>query len=441
MSQGPNQLNVTNLPTKALKPYPNNARKHPKKQLKSIAESIEAFGFLVPIGIDENNVILSGHGRWEASKLLGLEQVPCVRHKGLTETQKRAYVLADNKIPEGATWNKPLLRLELNAISLPNIEIDAYPTGFTMPEIEALFQEPPQKQAKAKKPKEEQDDLPALMSFSQRCQLGDLWQVGQHRLMCGDASDRATLFKLMGGDKAALSLSEIMLPEDCDEGEKISFLRAIQDNIAAVARDGSIHFLFIDWTDFAVFQQAGQSSLGSLRDFIVWDQKDHEETHGLYKSGHKIVLAFQHGSENKAHEEAIHSRCRQRSNIWSYRQVAAASVKCNDLDLCHDSDLRHGLDLGHGLDLAIDVKPISMIADAICDGSNEGDIILDPAGWSGSSLIAAHRTARIAYICEWDTSYCDLILARAENATGNKAKLLSRKAESQIQFACNGGAA
>jgi len=158
MKQASNQLTITNLPTKALKPYPNNARKHPKKQIQDLAESIEVFGFLVPIGIDENNVILSGHGRWEASKLLGLEQVPCVRHKGLNERQKRAYVLADNKIPEGSTWIKPLLAQELKAISLPSLQINAYPTGFTIPEIEAFFKAPPPKQVKAKKPKEGHDD-------------------------------------------------------------------------------------------------------------------------------------------------------------------------------------------------------------------------------------------------------------------------------------------
>ena len=110
----------------------------------------------------------------------------------------------------------------------------------------------------------------------------------------------------------------------------------------------------------------------------------------------------------------MQSRCRQRTNVWTYRQIATGSIQCNELEL------------------PVDVKPIPMLADAICDGSLEGDVILDPVGWSGSSLIAAHHTGRRAYLCEWDTSYCDLILARAECVTGYKAELLSRKAENEL---------
>lgn len=425
-TQSSTDLAITSLPIESLKPYPNNARKHPKKQVRDLAESIEAFGFLVPIGIDEDHVILSGHGRWAAAKLLGLERVPCIRNKGLTEAQKRAYVLADNKIPEGSTWIMPLLRHELHAISLPSLQCNAYPTGFTIPEIEALVQAPPPKPVKAKKTKEGQHDVPALMTFPQRCQTGDLWQIGPHRLICGEAYEAATLTTLMRGEKAALTFTDNVLPDpSADKGnpkqELVAMLTHLLKNINAATRKGSIHYLVLDWPEIEIFQAAGQGVYGALQDLIVWDTQTAHDPKGLYQSGHKLILAYQNNPADDAQNMAIPFRCHQRTNVWSYPEVTASSIQGNDEDI------------------VIDQKPIPMLEEAIRDGSEEGDIILDPAGWSGSILIAAHLTGRRAYLCEWDPSYCDLILARAEKATGYRAELLNRKTENELL--CDGDAA
>ena len=178
-------LSVEYIGLDALRPYPRNARTHSRKQIRQIADSIETFGFTNPVLIDGGRMILAGHGRVEAAKLLGLERVPCVRIETMSETQKRAYILADNKLALNAGWDEDLLADELTHLLSDDLDFDLEVTGFSIAEIDSLVEglEP-------EEPGDPDDDvLPDLQPVQTRCREGDIWQLGPHRLVCGNALD------------------------------------------------------------------------------------------------------------------------------------------------------------------------------------------------------------------------------------------------------------
>ncbi|MBZ0215921.1 MAG: ParB/Srx family N-terminal domain-containing protein, partial [Fimbriimonadaceae bacterium] len=187
-----------------LRPWRRNARTHSKKQIRQIADSITAFGFTNPVLIDGENSILAGHGRVEAAKLLGLDRVPCVRLEDMTPEQKRAYVLADNKLALNAGWDDELLAEELSALLSVDLDFSIEATGFSIPEIDTLVEG-----LGVEEPGDPQDDLvPDDADCLPRCQPGDLWQLGPHRLICGDALDPGTVGILMNGEKARMVFTD-----------------------------------------------------------------------------------------------------------------------------------------------------------------------------------------------------------------------------------------
>lgn len=195
-------LVIAYFPLESLKPFPRNARTHSKKQIRQIAESIKSFGFANPILIDENTVILAGHGRVEAARSLGMTEAPCVRLSSMTAEQKRAYVLADNKLALNAGWDETILAEELKALTSIDLDFDIGATGFEIGEIDRLID--------ALEPMEEgdpaEDVVPAATLFSVR--RGDLWALGRHRLLCGDALDPADYATLLGGEAAQMVFTD-----------------------------------------------------------------------------------------------------------------------------------------------------------------------------------------------------------------------------------------
>src|SRR5215203_2227456 len=189
-------------PPTELHPWKRNARTHSKKQVRQIAASIERFGFTNPVLVDADNAILAGHGRVEAAKLLGLAEVPCLRIDTMSAAEKRAYVIADNKLALNAGWDEDLLAEELKALLAEDIDIDIDLTGFSIPEIDSLIE--------GLSPEEpgdpEADAIPA--AAPSRCRPGDLWQLGSHRLICGNALDPATVATLMNGERAQLIFTD-----------------------------------------------------------------------------------------------------------------------------------------------------------------------------------------------------------------------------------------
>jgi len=408
-----------------LKPYPNNPRTHSKKQIREIAKSIETFGFTAPILIDENNGILAGHGRYEAAKLLKIENVPCARLGHMSEEQKRAYIIADNKLALNAGWDDGLLAKELEALMGLKIGFDASVTGFSIPEIDSLL-----KKQKPEEPRNPVDDqLPNEASVRRRCNPGDIFRLGPHRLICADARDGAAIDALLDGSLARMVITDppynvkihgnvggsgktkhsefVMASGEMSKPQFIDFLKASFTNLAWFSEEGSIHFIFMDWRHMSEVEQAAEGIYSELKNLIVW-VKDNGGMGSFYRSRHELIFVFKKGLAPHINNFELGQHGRYRTNVWEYAGVN--TIKVNRME---------------ELTLHPTVKPVQMLADAILDVSGRGDIILDLFGGSGSTLIAAHKTGRRAYLCEYDPLYCDKIITRYEEFAHDDAELIA----------------
>jgi DNA modification methylase len=412
--------NVTPIAIRDLTPWVRNARTHSKKQVRQIAQSIETFGFTNPVLIDEKRRILAGHGRVEAAKLLGLSEVPCLRLDHMSEQEKRAYVLADNKLALNAGWDEDLLAAELGALMTEDLDFDVGITGFSIPEIDSLMETVAPEDAGD--PKE--DVVPA--EGPPRVRLGDIWRLGRHRLICGDALDQDTIGLLMDGDAATMIFSDppynvpidghvgnsgktqhrefAMAAGEMSVAQFTVFLEQAFRNLAGHSVDGSIHFICMDWRHMGEMLTAGQAVYDELKNLIVW-AKDNGGMGTFYRSRHELIFVFKTGDAPHINTFELGQYGRYRTNVWQYRGVNTMRT-------------------GRMQELALHptVKPVQMIADAIRDVSGRGDIVLDIFGGSGSTLIAAEKTGRRGYLCELDTIYCDRILTRWETYAKDEAE-------------------
>jgi DNA modification methylase len=395
-----------------LKPYPRNARTHSRKQIRQISESIERFGFTNPVLIDEHGMILAGHGRVEAAKLLGMAQVPCLRFDHMSQAEKRAYILADNKLALNAGWDEDLLADELKLLLAEDIDLDIGVTGFSIAEVDRLIDgQIPEEPGDPAEDREPGDVL-------SRCAPGDLWQLGNHRLVCGDSLDPKTLDLLMEGETAQMvftdppynvpieghvsGLGKVKHREfaqgsgEMSRAEFTAFLAKAFTQLVANSADGSIHFICMDWRHMAEMLEAGEAVYSELKNLIVW-AKDNGGMGTFYRSRHELIFAFKQGTAPHINSFELGQHGRYRTNVWQYKGVnTLKSGRMEELAL-HPT-----------------VKPVAMIADAIKDVSQRNGIVLDLFGGSGSTLIAAHKTGRRARLVELDPLYCDRILARWE---------------------------
>lgn len=407
-----------------LKPYPKNARTHSKKQIRQIADSITRFGFTNPVLIDKENTILAGHGRVEAAKLLTLREVPCIRLEHMTPQQRRAYVLADNKLALNAGWDEEILAEELKELLLQD-EFSVDITGFSIAEIDHIIED----SAKEETGDPREDALPEG-TITPRCKPGDIWQLGKHRLICGNSLDREVIAALMDGQQAQMVFTDppynvpidghvcgsgsikhrefVMASGEMTEDQFTQFLRTAFENMATHSVDGAIHFICMDWRHMQEVLTASKTAYTELKNLIVW-AKDNGGMGTFYRSRHELVFAFKHGTAAHINSFELGQNGRYRTNVWEYRGV-------------------NSLRTGRMEELALHptVKPVQMIADAIKDVSKRGDIVLDPFGGSGSTLIAAHKTGRRGYLCEIDPIYCDRILARWEAFAHDEAECVRR---------------
>ena len=414
------ELHIEYLDVKSLVPYARNARTHSRKQIRQIADSIKQFGFTNPLLIDKANMILAGHGRLAAAELLGMSEVPCVRLEHMTPVQKRAYVLADNKLALNAGWDEAILAAELEALLSLDEGFNVDLTGFTIAEVDTVIAS----QAVEEEGNPEDDLLPE--SVKPRCRPGDIWQLGAHRLICGDALDLIVVELLMDGSKARMVFTDppYNVPIDGHVGgsgkikhrefamasgemtsvQFTSFLRASFDNLVRFSLDGSIHFVCMDWRHMDEVLQASKGTYTELKNLIVW-AKDNGGMGTFYRSRHELIFAFKNGTAPHINSFELGQHGRYRTNVWVYRGVNTLKAGRNEELALHPT-----------------VKPVQMIADAIKDVSGRGDIVLDLFGGSGSTLIAAHKTGRVAYLCELDPVYCDRIIARYEAFAKDEAE-------------------
>ena len=426
----PEDLEIEYRAPASLKPYARNARTHSRKQIKQIADSIKTFGFASPVLIDKDDMILAGHGRVEAAKPLGLKRVPCVRLETLSsEQKKRAFILADNKIALNAGWDDDFLAGEIKALSVADLDFDIKATGFSIAEIDLIIEGIESEEAGDPR----DDKLPRLDETSERCHIGDVWQLGRHRLVCGDALDPRVIETLMAGEKARMVFSDppFNVPVDghvggagkikhrefaMASGEMTSaqfteFLTRAFTNLANNSVDGSIHFLCMDWRHMTEVMAAGNAAYSELKNMIVW-AKTNGGMGTFYRSRHELIFAFKHGDAAHINTFELGQHGRYRTNVWEYAGVN--TMKAGRME---------------ELEMHPTVKPVQMIADAIKDCSGRGDIVLDIFGGSGSTLIAAEKTGRRGFLCEIDPIYCDRIIRRWEKLAKDDAVQLRAGSE------------
>ena len=399
-----------------LKPDPRNARTHPKRQIEQIKSSIAAFGFTNPILIDEASQLIAGHGRLLAAKALGLTEVPVIELRGLSELQKRALRIADNKIALNAGWDLEILKHELFELASIDIAIEPALTGFSVGEIDVIL-----------KGSDDPDDeaVPAV-PVNPRTQRGDIWILGEHRVGCGDARDKAFVRRVVGdgiqidaafmdppynvkiGGHAVAKGSHrefAMASGEMSEAAFRSFLSETLGTAVEVSRDGSVHFVCMDWRHLDDVSSVGHRLYGALLNLCVWN-KSNAGMGSLYRSKHELVFVFRVGEAAHLNNVELGRHGRNRTNVWDYASV-------NSLGGSRNEDLA----------LHPTVKPTGLVADAIQDVTKRGDLVLDLFLGSGTTLIAAERTDRRFRGVEFDPAYVDVAITRWSDRTGKEAVL------------------
>lgn len=403
-------LNLHYLPSDELKPYKNNPRTHSKRQIKQIANSIQEFGFTNPILIDENNMIIAGHGRIEAAKQLGIRQVPVVHLKHLSEAQKRAYIIADNKLAENAGWDLELLQAEISAIHELEVDFDLTVMGYEVAEIDQILSDEPQ------------EDLEKILPPPVRpvSQLGDLWRLGEHLLLCADATQKQSYDLLMGAERANAIFTDppynvpinghvcgngrvkhnefVMGAGEMTNEEFHHFLKSVCTHMRDFSYEGSLHYVCMDWRHIFELLAAGKATYNGLNNICVWN-KTNGGMGTMYRSKHELVAVFKHGTKPHTNNIQLGAHGNYRTNVWDYSGVNSFGNQQSDLQL-HPT-----------------VKPVAMVADAIKDCTRLGEIVLDPFAGSGSTLIAAETTGRVARCIELDPQYVDVIIRRYQDLT------------------------
>ncbi len=417
-------LNLIVRDVAGLRPFDQNARTHSKKQIKQIAASIERFGFTNPVLISDDDEIIAGHGRVEAAKLLGIKRVPTLALSHLSAIERRAYVLADNKLALNAGWDREILAIELQA--LVDLEFETELTGFSLAEIDLVLDEAHDADPDASDAPE--DIIPAV-SDTPVTQAGDVWLLGRHRLLCGDTRNHVDMAKLMAGERADLvftdppynvaidgnvcGLGSIKHREfafasgEMSRAQFVAFLTDTLGNIARAMRDGAIAFVCMDWRHMGELLEAGEVVFTELKNLVVWN-KTNGGMGAFYRSKHELIFVFKNGAAEHTNSFGLGETGRYRTNVWDYAGISSLSAGRADELAMHPT-----------------VKPVALIADAIRDCSKRGEIVLDGFGGSGSTLIAAEKTGRSARLLEYDAAYCDTIVRRWEQLTGKRAVLAS----------------
>lgn len=397
----------------SLRPYERNARVHSKKQISQIAKSIKTFGFLNPIVIDAAGTIIAGHGRFEAAKLLGLRVVPMILAEHLTEAQKRAYALADNKIAENATWDKSLLKIELSELLEISNEVEINVTGFATPEIDLLINP-----VSSDLPEPPTPFAPKNPVTVER----DLWHLGRHRVLCGDATLGESFNSLLRRRRARLVFTDppynvhikghargrsqaqhqdfAMASGEMTSVEFQAFLRKTLRFTSDFCRDGSLHYICMDWRHMSELLGAADGIYSDLKNLCVWN-KNVGGMGSFYRSKHELVFVFKKGKARHVNNVDLGRFGRNRSNVWDYPGVGS-----------------FGKDRKENLSLHPTVKPLALVADVMMDASHRADLVLDPFLGSGTTILAAEQTGRIAYGLEIDPGYVDVILKRWWAFTG-----------------------
>lgn len=395
---------IENIPVERLIPYVKNSRTHSDEQVAQVAASIKEFGFTNPILVDAENVIIAGHGRMLAAMRLGITEVPCIRLEHLDDNQKRAYVIADNKLAANAGWDDDLLRLELGA--LDDNDFDLSLIGFSEKELSLLLS-PDQVDGLT-----DEDSAPEAPK-TPVTGLGDIWVLGRHRLMCGDSTAIDAVERLLdgqsadmvftdppygmkyGGGRAAGSTKKgalvkahgMIIGDDLAGDDLLQMVADSIGNAVTLAKSGAATYICFTWRTYSEFEAALDKIGVKPKACIVWDKKSIGLGSSNYRPQHEFIF---YSGEQWYGDKA-------QSDVWYMSRGATG-------EYVHPTQ-----------------KPVELIERALNNSSKAGDIVHDCFGGSGSTLIACEKTARKALLMELDPKYCDVIVQRWQNFTGLEA--------------------
>lgn len=388
-------------------PYINNARTHSAEQITKLRSSLREFGFINPVIIDRDFNVIAGHGRIAAAKAEGISEVPCVFVDYLTEAQKKAYILADNRMAMDAGWDEELLKIEIENLQAENFDIGL--TGFDEKEIVDLFE--PDSNAK-------EDDFDVDEELQKPCitQVGDIWLLGNHRLICGDSTKEETYAALMDGKKANLTVTDPpynvnyegsagkIKNDNMENGKFYQFLLEAFTNMEKVMADDASIYVFHADTEGLNFRKAFADAGFYLSGTCIWKKQSLVLGRSPYQWQHEPVLF---GWKKKGKHQWYTGR--KESTIWEF-----------------DKPKKNG---DHPT-----MKPIPLIAYPIKNSSMSNCIVLDPFGGSGSTLIACEQTNRICYTIELDEKFCDVIVKRFIEQVGSSDNVYVVRNGEQIPF-------
>ncbi|WP_416069105.1 site-specific DNA-methyltransferase [Streptococcus constellatus] len=366
-------------------PYIRNARTHSESQIAQIAASIKEFGFLSPILIAEDNTILAGHGRLAAARKLGLTKVPCVKESHLTENQRRAYIIADNKLSLNAGWDEDILAIELSELQGADFDLDLL--GFDESELASIFEDD-------KEVKDDDFDVEKELEKPTFSKTGDIWTLGRHRVICGDSTKEETYRILMEGEKANLVVTdppynvnyegsaEKIKNDNMNTDKFYNFLLDAFSNMEKVMADDASIYVFHADTEGLNFRKAFNDAGFYLSGCCIWKKPSLVLGRSPYQWQHEPCL---YGWKKKGKHQWYSGR--KETTIWEFEK----SKKNAD----HPT-----------------MKPIALLAYPITNSSMSNTLILDPFGGSGSTLIACEQTDRSCYTIELDEKFCDVIVKR-----------------------------
>ena len=406
-------MKITIKKVDSLIPYVKNSRTHSDAQVAQIAASIKEFGWTNPILVDGDNGIIAGHGRLLAARKLGFKEIPTIELKDLTETQKKAYIIADNRLALNAGWDNEMLTIELNDLLADGFALEVL--GFDPKELNALL-EPEVVQGLT-----DEDSVPDVPE-EPKTKLGDIYQLGNHRLMCGDSTSTDAVDKLMGGQRADLVFTDppygmsygggraagstikgalvkahgMILGDDKTGNDLIALIRDALLSAKMVSKSGASFYICFPWRTYSEFEAAMEECGLTASACIVWDKKSIGLGNANYRPQHEFIFYCKGG---------VWYGDKAQSDVWSLSRGATGKY-------VHPTQ-----------------KPVELIELALKNSSKGGDTVVDVFGGSGSTLIACEKLNRYAKLMELDPKYCDVIVKRWEDFTGKKAVLLLESVE------------
>jgi DNA modification methylase len=405
-------------PLQSLKKSGRNVRRHSPTQIAQIAKIINEVGFVNPVLIDETETIICGDARFDAARELGMTAIPAIQVFHLTPVEKRKLAIADNKLPENASWDLESLKRELEFFA-QDLEFDFSSIGYETAEVDVILDQ-------SNKALDKDDTLPeAPAGQPPATRAGDTWLLGNSRLICGDALASQDYQAVLGADQARAVITDppynvridghaggrggvkhrefVMASGEMTTNEFVAFLTAAFYLFARFSLNGSLHYIFMDWRHALETLSAAAAVYFEHKNTCVW-AKTNAGMGSFYRSQHELIYVFKNGTAAHINNIELGAHGRYRSNLWSYQGINSFGRDRDALLALHPT-----------------VKPVALIADAIKDCSARGDLILDPFAGSGTTLIAAEKAGRRAALIEIDPLYCDTIVRRWQSFTGGHA--------------------